>query len=114
MRIGDITFDVLNPRRMAQFWAAVLGYEVLEVTEELAIIADAEKRSPRCCFQKVDTPKMGKNRVHLDLYAEGMKADVERITGLGAQKVVEREDGGVVWTVMLDVEGNEFCVQPPQ
>jgi predicted enzyme related to lactoylglutathione lyase len=24
------------------------------------------------------------------------------------------EDGGNVWAVMLDPEGNEFCVMPPE
>ncbi|BCM89303.1 hypothetical protein IAD21_01148 [Abditibacteriota bacterium] len=113
IRIGDITFDVLSPRLMAQFWAAALRYEVQEVTEEFASVIDPTGRSPRCCFQKVEAPKIGKNRVHLDLYASDMDAEVTRLIALRAQSLGHREDEGVIWTVMLDIEGNEFCVQPP-
>ncbi len=114
LRIGDITFDVLSPRLMAQFWAAALGYEIQEVTDDFAVVFDPAGRSPRCCFRKVGAPKTGKNRVHLDLYALDMDAEVNRLLALGAQSLGRREEEGVVWTVMLDVEGNEFCVQPPQ
>lgn len=114
IRIGDITFDALDTRRMAEFWARALGYEVQVVTEEFAAVIDPERRMPRCCFQKVETSKVGKNRVHLDLFVADMEAEVERLVGLGAQVVGRRGDGDVVWTTMLDVEGNEFCVQLAQ
>ncbi|RYX81705.1 VOC family protein [bacterium] len=113
IRIGDITFDTLSTQLMAEFWAAVLGFESQVVTAEFASIIDPAGRGPRCCFQKVDTPKLGKNRVHLDLHTCDMEGEVARIVALGATLVARREDEGVVWTVMLDIEGNEFCVQPP-
>lgn len=113
IHIGDITFDALSPQLMARFWAAVLGFEVQEVTAEFASIIDPAGRGPRCCFQRADTAKMGKNRVHLDLHTSDMESEVARIVALGATLVGRREDGGVVWTVMLDIEGNEFCVQSP-
>jgi hypothetical protein len=43
-----------------------------------------------------------------------MDNEVRRLVALGAQEVRRGADGEVVWTVMRDVEGNEFCVQPPQ
>jgi predicted enzyme related to lactoylglutathione lyase len=72
----------------------------------------------------MDTPKPKKNRVHLDLNVSGggrvpldervkrITAEVERILHLGAtkQKVWEEPDGGY-FVVMLDPEGNEFCIQ---
>lgn len=69
----------------------------------------------------MDTPKPNKNRVHLDpnvsggsraSYDERMNAEVERILSLGAttQQVWEEPDG-TFWVVMLDPEGNEFCIQ---
>ena len=112
--IGDITFDVSDPKAMAEFWAAALHFRITEITDALAIIAAPSGRSPRCSFQKVATPKLGKNRIHLDLFAGDMEAEVARLESLGAKKLRVDRDGAVVWTVMVDVEGNEFCVQPPQ
>ena len=99
---------------MAEFWAAALRYDIQEITDDFAAIVHPAGESPRCCFQKVPTAKVGKNRVHLDLYAADMEAEVERLVALGAQKMRVGNEDGVVWTVMLDVENNEFCVQPPQ
>jgi hypothetical protein len=76
---------------------------------------------PRLFFQKVPEPKSAKNRVHLDLHAGGgpsvpldeqrarVRAEVERLQGLGATFVEQHEDLGVAWAVMTDPEGNEFC-----
>jgi hypothetical protein len=39
---------------------------------------------------------------------------VERLRGLGATLRNWAEEGGNVWAVMQDPEGNEFCVLPPE
>jgi hypothetical protein len=77
---------------------------------------------PRIFFQKVPEPKSGKNRVHIDLLAGGgpsvpvesqrerVANEVARLEGLGATKLNEAFDLGVLWAVMRDPEGNEFCV----
>jgi hypothetical protein len=62
-------------------------------------------------FLIVQEGKTVKNRLHLDLTpSESMAAEVNRLKELGAtaHRFVE-EDGGF-WTVMLDPEGNGFCV----
>ena len=87
-------------------------------------IVDPEKVGPRIYLQKMDTPKPAKNRVHLDINVSGgrhvpldervkrITAEVERIIRLGATKQrVWKEPDGEYWVVMLDPEGNEFCVQ---
>jgi hypothetical protein len=53
-------------------------------------------------------PKTVKNRVHLDLRAPHVEAEVERLAGLGARVLATVED----WVVLADPEGGEFCVQP--
>jgi len=40
-----------------------------------------------------------------------VKTEVERLLVLGATKHHEGEEMGDYWIVMLDPEGNEFCVQ---
>ena len=60
------------------------------------------------------------NRVHIDINAVDMDAEVRRLTALGA-RVLRRLDQTTgpyheLWTIMSDPEGNEFCVQhaPPR
>ena len=135
----QVAFDCADPRRLAEFWAAALpGYSVQPpppgfdsweaflsasgVPEDRwdsasAIVGDG----PRLFFQKVPEPKTAKNRVHLDLHAGGgpavaveeqrvrVRAQVQRLQALGATFVEQHEDLGVVWAVLTDPEGNEFC-----
>jgi hypothetical protein len=135
----QIAFDCADPGRLAAFWAEALpGYAVQppppgfdswpaflaaqgvpesEWSTRSALVGDG----PRLFFQQVPEAKTAKNRVHLDLHAGGgpsvpvdeqraaVRAAVARLQGLGATFVEEREEMGVVWAVMADPEGNEFC-----
>lgn len=67
----------------------------------------------RLLFQRVPEPKTVKNRLHLDVHAgPGQRAaEVERLVALGASSVRTVEEPGGTWEVLLDPEGNEFCVQ---
>jgi predicted enzyme related to lactoylglutathione lyase len=114
-RIGDIMFDSVQPPILAEFWAKVLHYEMQESSRAWAAIVDPQKRGPRLCFQQVVTPKTHKNRIHFDIFVENRETEVKRIQQLGATCERVGEENGVTWTVMLDPEGNEFCIQtiPP-
>ena len=61
-------------------------------------------------FQKVPERKIGKNRVHIDWRSDDRVVEVVRLVALGAREVAMRSLGNLVWTVMEDPEGNEFCV----
>jgi hypothetical protein len=86
-------------------------------------VVDPDKVGPRIYFQRVPEPKTVKNRVHLDFNVSGgpgtpddvrrerVHAEVERLTHAGATQVRVGEQRGEFWIVMLDPEGNEFCVQ---
>lgn len=91
---------------------------------EMSAAVDPEGEGPRLFFQRVPEPKTAKNRVHLDVNAGGPKGTpdeeraanvekaVERAIAAGATKVEAREGfGGERWVVLLDPEGNEFCMQ---
>ncbi|MEU1211706.1 VOC family protein [Streptomyces sp. NPDC005790] len=66
----------------------------------------------RLLFQRVAEVKTVKNRLHLDVHsAPGQReAEVERLLGLGASVLRIVEGPGGSWQVLLDPEGNEFCV----
>jgi hypothetical protein len=124
MRIREIVFDCAHPARLAQFWAAALeGYSVRAYDEpEIARLADlgftpetdptvmVDGPGPTLCFQRMDRPELARNPIHLDLVGGPLEVEVARLAGLGA-RVREPHDG---YTVMLDPEGNPFCVQEPR
>ena len=108
-----VTFDCADPERLAGFWSAVTGYERMEDSTEEVVALDApdHRGVRRMLFFKVPEPKTVKNRVHVDLAARDPAAEIERLVALGATKVEYREGGlDNSWTVMLDPEGNEFCI----
>ena len=123
-RLTEINVDCADPARLADFWCAVLGYAVLDSTDELVEIGpdrgpDAEllaavRRAPvapSLFFAVVPEGKTGKNRLHLDVSpVDGTQVDeVARLETLGATRV-DVGQGEVGWVVMADPEGNEFCV----
>jgi catechol 2,3-dioxygenase-like lactoylglutathione lyase family enzyme len=111
-KIRSLTIDCTNPQRQADFWAAVLGYEVSEVDEEGAVISDSNGQKPRLLFLVVPEGKTVKNRLHFDLTPEtSREEEVARLIGLGAKVFREFNGSEGHFTVMQDPEGNEFCVE---
>jgi catechol 2,3-dioxygenase-like lactoylglutathione lyase family enzyme len=129
VRIESIVFDCSDAAPLARFWADALGWSVaLYDEEELERLAskgiyDPEddpsvmveppsgEDLPVLFFTEVPEEKAAKNRVHLDLAADGpLEDEVRRLEGLGAQVRNWAEDDGSTWCVMLDPQGNEFCV----
>lgn len=109
--IDTLTIDCADPIRVAEFWRAALGYELVESDDESAEIRDPGGAGWPLLFLVVPEGKSVKNRLHLDIRASAsMAAEVERLKGFGATEQRFVEEGGSFWTVMLDVEGNEFCV----
>ena len=125
-RIRDVVFDCRHPASLARFWAAALdGYVVAPYDEaELArlrangiddpeddptvLVEPLSGIAPRLWFQLVPEAKQVKNRVHLDLATADVRAEAERLTGLGARVLAEPGP----WLTMADPEGNEFDVTP--
>lgn len=139
----QVVFDSRDPPSLSKFYAEALHYKVQDppqgyaswedflkaqgIPEEewdyASAIIDPEGKGPRVYFQQLDTPKLGKNRLHIDINASGglriplaerrgqVNAEVARLQGLGATKHHELEEMGEYCVVMLDPEGNEFCVQ---
>lgn len=129
MRIDAIVFDCLDAAPLARFWASALGWTLAPYDEaELARLASRgivdpeddpsvmveppeDTDLPVLFFTEVPEEKATKNRVHLDVAAEeDLEAEIERLEGLGASIRNWAEGDGGIWCVMLDPEGNEFCL----
>ncbi|MFI6601668.1 VOC family protein [Nonomuraea sp. NPDC050536] len=111
-----VVVDCHDPRSQAEFWAQALAYKVNQRNPDEFQVSDPGGVGGSLYFMKVPEPKVGKNRLHLDLVTSGsMKAEVSRLVEAGAQLVEVRQDPAFLdnpdtWTVMRDPEGNEFCV----
>jgi uncharacterized protein (TIGR00725 family) len=60
-------------------------------------------------LQLADTPVTARDQMHLDLYTDDQHGEVRRLEEIGARFVRDSEPGDD-YVVMLDPEGNEFCV----
>jgi predicted enzyme related to lactoylglutathione lyase len=110
----EIGIDSIDPARLAQFWAAALGYSVgdFDRAEVYLDLVPPEPHLPVVFLQRVAEPMSVKNRVHLDLYELDAPAKVATLIGLGARVLGPPQTGsdGGWWQVLADPEGNEFCV----
>ncbi len=111
-----VTVDCTDPARLAEFWAALLGYERVGAVAQYASIRPAPGgiQGPKLIFQAVPELKAGKNRLHLDVDlepGEALEPAVERAVSLGATVVGDVvEEHGLRWQVLTDPEGNELCI----
>ncbi len=111
-RIAAIAIDAVQPRVIADFWCNVLGWQVVGEVGGVITIAAPDGSSPQIDVAAVPERKTGKNRLHLDLRADGVPTgnELERLLHLGARRVDVGQGAGVTWVVLSDPEGNEFCL----
>jgi predicted enzyme related to lactoylglutathione lyase len=120
-RLVHLVVDAADPKRLAHFWSAALGWDMAADDADEWDVWPASYRYPDpvavpLVFVPVPEGKTGKNRVHLDLATtspEHQAAEVERLCGLGATRA-DIGQGDVAWDVLADPEGNEFCVLDPR
>ena len=108
-----VVLDCRNPDSLVEFWELALGYRLNDKLDEYRVLvpADDELSGPVFILAKVDGPKTGKNRMHVDVHPDDADAHLTRLQRLGATLVGDRvERFGIWWQVMADPEGNEFCV----
>ena len=108
----EIVLDAADADRLAAFWAAALGYCAHGAFRQYRSLVDPDGVGPKVIIQQVDEPKSAKNRVHIDIQAGDVEAEVERMVRLGATRLDPRPiaEAGTSWVRMCDPEGNEFCV----
>ncbi|GAB2783569.1 VOC family protein [Amycolatopsis magusensis] len=111
VQLGAVTIDCADPRKLAEFWTEALGSEVVvDHGGEYLLLTPASPDGVMIGLQRVEQPRDGKSRVHLDLRTEDRAAEVKRLVALGAKEVEEHHIPGLAWTVLTDPEDNVFCV----
>jgi hypothetical protein len=71
-RIAVIAIDAAQPRVVADFWCSVLGWQVVEEDGSGISIAPPGGSWPTIDVFAVPERKAVKNRLHLDLRADGL------------------------------------------
>lgn len=108
----DIVIDCVAPERLAEFWAAALGYDKVGWFDPYFLLVSPVAGLPPVVLQQVPEPKTTKTRVHFDIRTDDIDSEAQRLERLGATRVDVGQTGGEAWIPMADPEGNEFCVCP--
>ena len=112
-RLDEIGIDVTDLDRSAVFWSELLGlkpaprrgddtYPYLSF-ERLA-------NGIKIYLQRVPEKKTSKTRVHLDVATRDLEVALAKVKSLGGQEVRRVQELGNEWIVVLDPDGNEFCL----
>lgn len=115
-RLSAICFNATRPSDLARFWSGVLGWEVVDGTDDTAAILPPDASGGagfRIRFLPSQEPKTGQNRAHFDLTStspDDQQRTVARALELGGKHcdVGQLPEEGHV--VLADPDGNEFCV----
>lgn len=108
--LGIVIVDCLEPQRLAEFWGALLERRIVRSRENWVDLEWSPRFGAGLCFQRVQTPRTGKNRVHVDLLCADVEATAAQVEALGGRRAEGYSGSNAL--VMLDLEGNEFCLVP--
>jgi hypothetical protein len=111
--VAAVVVDAHDPRALAAFWAEATGRTVAQSDDGMVTLRHPQGVLPDLEFLRTEDPRLGKNRLHLDV-APGIHddrdAEVARLVALGATPTDVGQGPDVTWVVLADPEGNEFCV----
>ncbi|MEU3610255.1 VOC family protein [Streptomyces sp. NPDC035033] len=108
VRTVQVTLDALALPEVLPFWRALLGYENRAGSDEDLI--DPLRRGAPFYFQRMDAPRSGRNRIHVDVWVPYDEAEARIAAALAAGgRIVNGADAPSNW-VLADPEGNEACV----
>ena len=110
--IDEVVIDCAQPVALCEFWATVLGGTAVHTTPDWSYLDPPGWT--RLAFQQVPEAKSGKNRLHIDVLVQDVAAGAAQAVGLGAvlMGAIQGDHKGS-FQVLLDPEGNEWCVVCP-
>jgi hypothetical protein len=105
----EVVIDSRDPRSLGLWWREALGWVVIDDGDGVYEIAAAPGAHPTVFFNAVPETKTVKNRLHFDFVPDDQDAEVTRLLALGATRA-DIGQADLPWVVLMDPEGNEFCV----
>lgn len=107
----EIAIDAMDIPSIRPFWKAVMGYvdEHGHDDPEDGLV-DHFASGPTIWFQRMDQPRLQRNRIHFDITVPHDEADARVAAALAAGGVLVSDAEARAFWILADVEGNEVCV----
>ena len=109
LRLGSTVINCADLELMTAFWCQALALRPGPAVEDgrFRVLAGEHVN---ISLQVSDTAVTARDQMHLDLYTTDKSGEVQRVIALGATWVRSSGDPGDDYDVLLDPEGNPFCV----
>ena len=101
----EMAIDTVDADRIRPFWAAVLGYKVIDGN-----LVDPLRIGPPMWFQTITEPRAGKARFHVDVSVAHDAAEARVAAALAAGGTLVSDRFAKSWWTLADADGNEACV----
>jgi hypothetical protein len=108
-RLHGLVVDCVDAPAQARWWYDVLGGRFIDEGEWGTVTDLPELPDATFDFVPVPEPKTAPNRIHWDLAADSIDPLLER----GATVLRAKGTDDLLWDILADPEGNEFCVFTP-
>lgn len=113
-KLRSVVVDCREPRRLADFWAGVLGGAVTEEEHDWVVVT--EPGGSRLAFQLSpahEPPRFpdphASQQIHLDVVVDDIESAEAKVLELGATRVPDAE-GETDFRVYRDPAGHTFCL----
>jgi hypothetical protein len=107
-RLYELGVDCADQAPIARWWADVFGGRFVEDDGFASVDQIPGAPFDNIAFAPVPEPKTVKNRIHWDVTAESVQPLLDAGAGL-----FRAHDDEIGWDVLVDPDGNEFCVFGP-
>jgi 4a-hydroxytetrahydrobiopterin dehydratase len=99
----QVAIDVMDIAKVRPFWQAVLGYELADDAD----LFDVHRQGSTFWFQQMESPRTGRNRLHIDIYVphDQVRARIDAALAAGGRIVSDAH--APEWWTLADPEGNE-------
>ncbi len=114
--LAALCVDANDPLGLARFWAEALRWEIADDSSEVVRLVPTDGTGFPLDLLPAPTPKLGPNRVHLDLTTNSLddqRESVARLVELGGRHIDIGQGPDDEHVVLADPEGNELCVIEP-
>ena len=115
-QLHALSFDAIDPQRLARFWAGLLGRELVDDPPDGFALLPNDDTGFRLEFFPTQAEKVGENQMHFDLTSTSLadqQATVAKALELGGRHLDIGQGPDALHVVLADPEGNEFCVIEP-
>ena len=104
-----LAIDTVDAERIRDFWRVGMGYLEQQADDGIEL-RDPQGLAPTIWFQRMEPPRLDRNRIHVDVYVPSPDAPARVDAVLAAGGTLLTDKFAPAWWVLADAEGNELCV----